>query len=109
MFAGGAIALRSWLSWWTVPLALICGWAFGQFVSYSGFSRQASGEGSGATVVWALLVALVSCTCLGLAGDVIMGGRYSGALFAARRPFRRTPYRGHARARRDRLVDLHYP
>ncbi len=83
MFAGGAIALRSWLSWWTVPLALICGWAFGQFVSYSGFSRQASGEGSGATVVWALLVALVSCTCLGLAGDVIMGGRYSGALFAA--------------------------
>ncbi len=83
MFAGGAIALRSWLSWWTVPLALICGWAFGQFVSYSGFSRQASGEGSGATVVWALLVALVSCTGLGLLGDLILGGRYSGALFAA--------------------------
>jgi hypothetical protein len=83
MFAGGAIALRSWLSWWTVPLALICGWAFGQFVSYCGFSRQASGEDSGTTVMWALLVALVSCTCLGLVGDVVMGGRYSGALFAA--------------------------
>jgi hypothetical protein len=83
MFAGSAIALRSWLSWWTVPLALICGWAFGQFVSYSGFSRQASGEASGVTVMWALLAALVSCAGLGLAGDAILGGRYSGALFAA--------------------------
>ncbi|MGA3221289.1 MAG: hypothetical protein ABSE77_19805, partial [Acidimicrobiales bacterium] len=47
MFAGSAIALRSWLSWWTVPLALMCGWAFGQFVSYGGFSRRAAGEAPG--------------------------------------------------------------
>jgi hypothetical protein len=83
MFAGGAIALRSWLSWWTLPLALICGWAFGQLVSYSGFSRQSRGEPPDATVVWALLVALASCACLGLAGDAVLGGRYTGALFAA--------------------------
>jgi hypothetical protein len=83
MFAGSAIALRSWLSWWTVPLALMCGWAFGQFVSYGGFSRRAAGEAPGATVVWALLAALVTCGCLGLAGDAVLGGRCSGVLFAA--------------------------
>jgi hypothetical protein len=83
MFAGGAIALRSWLSWWTLPLALICGWAFGQFVSYSGFSRRTAGEQPGATVVWALLAAPVLCGGLGLAGDAVLGGSYHGALFAA--------------------------
>jgi hypothetical protein len=83
MFAGSAIALRSWLSWWTVPLALTCGWAFGQFVSYRGFSRQAAAEAPGAAVVWALLAALVTCACLGLAGDAVLGGRWSGVLFAA--------------------------
>jgi hypothetical protein len=83
MFAGAAIALHSWLSWWTVPLALICGWAFSQFVAYMGFSRQGLGETEGATVVWALLAAFVSCGCLGVVGDVVLGGRYTGVLFAA--------------------------
>ena len=83
MFAGSAVALRSWLSWWTVPLALMCGWAFSQFVSYGGFARRAAGEAPGATVVWALLASLVTCAGLGLAGDAVLGGRCSGVLFAA--------------------------
>ena len=83
MFAGAAIALHSWLSWWTVPLALICGWAFSQLVAYSGFSRKAVAGPPGATVVWALLGAMASCIGLGLAGDLILGGSYSGVLFAA--------------------------
>jgi hypothetical protein len=83
MFTGDALALRSSLSWWTVPLALICGWAFSQGVSYIGFSREAWGEPPGAAVVWALLAALMSTAALGLAGDSLLGGRYSGVLFAA--------------------------
>jgi hypothetical protein len=83
MFAGAAIALHSWLSWWTVPLALICGWAFSQFVAYMGFSHQGIDESTGATVVWALLAAFTTCACLGVVGDVILGGRYTGVLFAA--------------------------
>ena len=83
MFTGAALALRSSLSWWTVPLALICGWAFSQAVSYIGFSRDAWGEPPGAAVVWALLAALISTAGLGLAGDSLLGGSYSGVLFAA--------------------------
>ena len=41
MFAGAALALGSWLSWWSTPLALIWGWAFSQFVAYLSFSRRA--------------------------------------------------------------------
>jgi hypothetical protein len=83
MFTGAALALRSSLSWWTVPLALICGWAFSQAVSYIGFSRDAWGEPPGAAVVWALLAALTSTAALGLAGDSVLGGKYTGVLFAA--------------------------
>jgi hypothetical protein len=83
MFTGAALALRSSLSWWTVPLALICGWAFSQAVSYIGFSRDSWGEPPGAAVVWALLAALMSTAGLGLAGDVLLGGRFSGVMFAA--------------------------
>jgi hypothetical protein len=83
MFTGAALALRSSLSWWTVPLALICGWAFSQALSYIGFSRDAWGEAPGAAVVWALLAALISTAGLGLAGDSVLGGRYAGVLFAA--------------------------
>ena len=83
MFTGAALALRSSLSWWTVPLALICGWAFSQAVSYIGFSRDAWGEPPGAAVVWALLAALISTAALGLAGDSLLGGRFSGVVFAA--------------------------
>jgi hypothetical protein len=83
MFTGAALALRSSLSWWTVPLALICGWAFSQAVSYIGFSRDAWGEPPGAAVVWALLAALISTAALGLAGDSLLGGKFSGVLFAA--------------------------
>jgi hypothetical protein len=83
MFTGAALALRSSLSWWTVPLALICGWAFSQAVSYIGFSREAWAEPPGAAVVWALLAALISTAALGLAGDSLLGGSYSGVLFAA--------------------------
>lgn len=83
MFTGAALALRSSLSWWTVPLALICGWAFSQAVSYVGFSREAWGEPPGTAVVWALLAALISTAALGLAGDSLLGGRFYGVLFAA--------------------------
>jgi len=83
MFAGVAAALHSWLSWWTVPLALVCGWAFSQFVAYVGFSREAWGEHSGSTVIWALLGSVLSCISLGLLGAALLGGRSSGALFAA--------------------------
>ncbi len=83
MFAGAAVALHSWLSWWTVPLALICGWAFSQFVAYIGFSRQGTNEAPGAVLVWALLAAFVSCAAIGLVAEAMLGGRYSGVLFAA--------------------------
>jgi hypothetical protein len=83
MFTGAALALRSSLSWWTVPLALICGWAFSQAVSYIGFSREAWAEPPGAAVVWALLAALIITAALGLAGDRLLGGSYRGVLFAA--------------------------
>ncbi len=83
MFAGAAIALHSALSWWTAPLALICGWAFSQFVAYLGFSREAVAEPAGAAVVWGLLGALSSCVCLGLIGEAVLGGTYSGIAFAA--------------------------
>ena len=83
MFAGAAIALHSALSWWTAPLALVCGWAFSQFVAYLGFSREAVAEPAGAAVVWGLLGALISCLCLGLIGEAVLGGTYSGIAFAA--------------------------
>jgi hypothetical protein len=83
MFAGAAIALHSALSWWTAPLALICGWAFSQFVAYLGFSREAVAEPAGAAVVWGLLGAVLSCVCLGLVGEAVLGGTYSGIAFAA--------------------------
>ena len=46
MFAGAALALGSWLSWWSTPLALIWGWAFSQFVAYLSFSRRGLGQTS---------------------------------------------------------------
>ena len=75
--------MHSALSWWTAPLALICGWAFSQFVAYLGFSREAVAEPAGAAVVWGLLGALLSCVCLGLIGEAVLGGTYSGIAFAA--------------------------
>jgi hypothetical protein len=83
MFAGAAIALRSGLSWWTAPLALMCGWAFSQFVAYLGFSREAVGEPPGAAVVWGLLGALVTCGIVGLIGAVVLGGTYVDIVFVA--------------------------
>jgi hypothetical protein len=83
MFAGAAIALHSGLSWWTAPLALMCGWAFSQFVAYLGFSREAVAEPAGAAVVWGLLGALLACVCLGLIGEAVLGGTYVGIVFAA--------------------------
>lgn len=83
MFAGAALALRSWLSWWSVPLALICGWACSQAVAYVGFSRQAYREQRSPILVWALAAAVAICAGAGLAGDTLVGGRFSGALFAA--------------------------
>ncbi len=82
MFAGAALALRSGLSWWTAPLALVCGWAFSQFVAYLGFSREAVAEPAGATVVWGLVGAVLSCICLGLIGEAVLGGSYVGIVFA---------------------------
>jgi hypothetical protein len=67
MFAGAAIAFRSWLPVWTIPLALVCGWGFSQLVAYTGLSREASGLAPDATVAWALLAALSSATLIGLA------------------------------------------
>ncbi len=83
MFAGATLALGHWLSWWSTPLALIWGWAFSQFVAYVGFSRRAWGKPAGSAPAWGLLAALISCGCLGLAGDVLLGGKFSGVLFAA--------------------------
>jgi hypothetical protein len=83
MFAGAAIALRSWLSWWTLPLSLTCGWAFSQVVSYVGFSGKARSEPPGSLVVWGMIVAPIFCAAVGFAGVAILGGRFSGALFAA--------------------------
>lgn len=83
MFAGAALALGHWLSWWSMPLALIWGWAFSQFVAFVGFSRQAWGKPAGSAPIWGLLAALISCCGLGLAGDVLLGGKFSGVLFAA--------------------------
>jgi len=88
MFTGAAVALHSALAhsvlaWWTAPLALVCGWAFSQFVAYLGFSREAVAEPGGAAVVWGLLGALFSCICLGLLGEAVLGGSYLGVVFAA--------------------------
>ena len=94
MFAGAAIALHSALSWWTAPLALICGWAFSQFVAYLGFSREAVAEPAGAAVVWGLLGALISCVCLGLIGEAVLGGPIRALLLPPPRvpsPRRRRP------------------
>jgi hypothetical protein len=82
MFAGAAIALHSWLSWWTVPLGLICGWAFGQFVAYAGFSQEGRPGPCGAEAAWGLGGAMVSCASLGVAGDLVLGGTYLGVIFA---------------------------
>ena len=82
MFAGAAIALRSWLSWWTLPLSLTCGWAFSQVVAYVGFSGKARSEPPGSLVVWGLIVAPLFCAGVGFAAVALLGGRFSGALFA---------------------------
>jgi hypothetical protein len=83
MFAGATVALRSWLSWWMLPLSLACGWAFSQVVAYVGFSRNDRPEPSGSPVLWALLAAPAVCVTLGFAGDAILGGKFYGVLFAA--------------------------
>jgi hypothetical protein len=83
MFAGASIALRSWLSWWMLPLSLACGWAFSQVVAYVGFSRKDRPEPTGSPVLWAVLAALAVCVTFGLAGDAIFGGKFDGVLFAA--------------------------
>ncbi len=83
MFAGAALALGSWLSWWSTPLALIWGWAFSQFVAYLSFSRRAWGKPAGSAPAWGILAALISCGCLGVAGDALLGGNVYGVLFAA--------------------------
>jgi hypothetical protein len=82
MFAGAAIALHSWLPNWTVPLALICGWGFSQFVAYVGLNREARGAPPGATVVWALLAVLSCCALVGALCKAFLGGSYFGVLFA---------------------------
>jgi hypothetical protein len=82
MFASAAVALHAWLSWWTMPLALICGWAFGQVVAYTGFSRQSRNEPTGSTVMWGLLAAFTCCLSLGVVGDLTLGGRLYGVLAA---------------------------
>ncbi len=83
MFAGAALALRSWLTWWSTPLALMWGWAFSQFLAYVSFSRRAWGKPAGSAVAWGILAALVSCCCLGIAGDALLGGNIHGVVFAA--------------------------
>ena len=83
MFAGANIALRSWISWWMLPLSLACGWAFSQVVSYVGCSRKDQAEPTGSPVLWAVLAAPAVCVFFGLAGDAILGGKFYGVLFAA--------------------------
>ena len=83
MFGGAALALGSWLSWWSTPLALIWGWAFSQFVAYLSFSRRAWGKPAGSAPAWGIIAALISCGCLGVAGDALLGGKVYGVLFAA--------------------------
>ena len=83
MFAGAALALGSWLTWWSTPLALMWGWAFSQFLAYVSFSRRAWGKPAGSAVAWGILAALVSCCCLGIAGDALLGGNIHGVVFAA--------------------------
>jgi hypothetical protein len=83
MFAGAALALGSWLSWWSTPLALIWGWAFSQFLAYVSFSRRAWGKPAGSAPAWGILAALISCGLLGAAGDALLGGNVYGVLFAA--------------------------
>jgi len=83
MFTGAALALRSSLSWWTVASRSDLWVGVQPSVSYIGFSRDSWGEPPGAAVVWALLAALISTAAFGLAGDSLLGGRFSGVLFAA--------------------------
>jgi hypothetical protein len=82
MFAGAAIALHSWLPLWTVPLSLICGWAFSQFVSYVGHARAAADSPVGSAVIWALLSALFFTALLGFGCHELFGGSCCGIVFA---------------------------
>jgi hypothetical protein len=83
IFAAAVIAFHSELSWWAASLPLICGWALSQFVAYRGSSRQAVAGTAGAAVIWGLLGAVLACVCLGLVGQAVLGGTYSGIAFAA--------------------------
>jgi hypothetical protein len=82
MFAGAAVALRTRLSWWSMPLALICGWTLGQFVSFVGFSQRAGGKATGSAVAWSLIAAVICCAGLGFAADVLLGGGMDAVLLA---------------------------
>ena len=83
MFAGAAVGFRSLVSWWTMPLALICGWGFSQLVAYAGFSRAAYKEPAGPVAAWAVLGAIAVCGSLGLAGHEVLGGNIYGVALAA--------------------------
>ncbi len=121
MFAGADVALRSWISWWMLPLSLACGWAFSQVVAYMGFARKDRPEPTGSPLLWAVLAALAVCVTLGLAGDAVFGGkilrrpicrrrvRLHGGLSRAGRAPRGTPDRVHVAPGGHRVRVIHHP
>jgi hypothetical protein len=59
LFASTALALRTWLSWWAVPLALISAWGPSRFLA-TRFMCRTWGQPSGRPAAWGAATALAS-------------------------------------------------